>query len=512
VVIAISTIPINDTNVEQPSFLDHSFYELAAFHDLLSQANGGVRMTDVDLKDLYIWLRNPNKFRKQLIQLSKYYYVKDGIVTDVLDIFKSLPIISPSTFYNNMEHRSYKNIKKKVDTFINNIKVKKLARDTIFSVMQEGFCVWYNRGNKYIQFLEYDQIDIQTMRNGKWEVLYNLQYLDQFKGEELKQQINAAPDEVTMAAYNAYKKDKTKQYVKLDINKTQVFKIRGARNEPFGFPYCIPALASIIHRDLLEKSEKSLAERVINQILIQKIGTMPSQDGKSQLPVPKEQADTYHRNLKNLVQKKHEGNATDNTSTGVLSIPSIITIEELKVNMNTFPKEVWERIERDIYKKLGYSMSLNMGGGNGQSYGSSTINVEKIYSIIFSVLEDIEDALNEYLDLITGEIVKARIWLGRSTILDRETSFKQAESLYTKGRGSLKHMVEAAGYSFDHWLQQVIFENEVLRLNERLPVHQTSYTASGNDKGGRPEDKNSKNDNTDFSRGSGGNNTPSPSD
>lgn len=411
-----------------------------------------------------------------------------------------------------MEHRSFPRVKKNVDKFIKNIKIKKLARDTIFTVVQEGTCVWYNRGNKYIQFLDSDQYEIQYMVNGKWQVLYNLQYLDQFKtGSGLEEQISAAPDEVTLAAYNAYKKDSSKQYIPLDINKTQVFKFRGARNEPYSFPYCIPALSSIIHRDLLEKTEKSLADRIINQIIIQKIGTMPSQDGKSQLPVPKDAVEQYHDNLKNLHQKRGR-NSDDITTTATLTVPSFVSIEELKINMNTFNKDVWERIDRDIYKKLGFSMSLNMGGGNGQSFGSSTINVEKIFSIIFFLLEDIEEAINEYLESITGNNITAKIWLGRQTILDKDTAFKQAESLYLKGKGSLKDWVESSGRSFDHWLQQVIYENEVLKLDERLKVHQTSFTSTGDDnQGGRPESK-SGNENTDKSKGNGGNDTPSPSD
>ena len=88
-------------------------------------------------------------------------------------------------------------------------------------------------------------------------------------------------------------------------------------------------------------------------------------------------------------------------------------------------------------------MSLNMGGANGQSFGSSSINVEKIYSIIFYMLEDIEEALNYYMEnIVTNASLNPSIRFSRSTILDKETGFKQAEALYLKGRGSLKDYVE----------------------------------------------------------------------
>ncbi|WP_431785796.1 hypothetical protein [Paenibacillus lactis] len=490
--------------------IDSSYYELASFHDFISQYNQHGTLIDVSLKDLYLWLRNPMKHRKQLIKISKYYYNKEGIVTDIYDLFKTLPILNYSVNLRN-DAAAFKKNKNLIDRFIKDINVRKLARDTIFTQISEGVCVWYKRNNKYIQFLEPDQICIEYMVNGRWQVMYDLEWLRSYTMENgLKQQIDAAPDEITLRKYLDYRANKGNRYIPLDINKTQVFKLRGSRNEPYSLPYCIPAVASILHRDLLEKTEKALADRVTNQIIIQRIGTIPSQDGKTQLPVSPEAQKGYHDNLKNLVQKKHDNNSPDSSSTAPLTIPDFVKIEELKVNMNTFPKEVWERIERDIYKKLGYSMSLNMGGANGQSFGSSSINVEKIYSIIFFMLEDIEEALNFYMEqLVTNDYLNPTIRFSRTTILDKEIAFKQAEALYLKGRGSLKDYVEAAGKDFDHWLTQVKYENEVLDLDS-LPVHSTSFTQSNKQPGRESENKIT--DSSDKNNNSNANNSPFPGD
>lgn len=67
------------------------------------------------------------KHRKQLIKLSKYYYNKEGIVTDIYDLFKTLPILNFSVNLNN-EAIGYKKNKNTVDKFIKTINVKKLAR------------------------------------------------------------------------------------------------------------------------------------------------------------------------------------------------------------------------------------------------------------------------------------------------------------------------------------------------------------------------------------------------
>jgi len=467
----------------------------------------------VDIKTLYNWLKNPQKYRKNLINLSRYYYTKDGLITDVYDMFKTLPILNYSVFWENMQMKKFKVYKQSVDKFLKDIKIKKLVRDTIFSVIQDGVCVWYNRNGKYIQFLSEDEVRVIKIINGKWQVDFDMQYFNTQKSlynytlNDVTALIEAAPDEVNIQAYNNYKKDPTKyRFVPLDINKTQVFKLRGERQVPASLPYCVGALSSIIHRDLLERSEKAVADRIINQVVLQTVDNM-TKDGK---PPTKDQIARYHENLKQILQKKYNDASTENSSVAPLTIPAFVNIKELEIKMNVFAKEVWERIDRSIYMKLGYSPSLNFGGGDGQSFGSGTINVEKIYAILFCLIEDIEDGVNDYLNqIVPTSNFNPRIWISRQTILDRKTSFDQAKSLYTDGRGSWKYFIESAGYNWEHYLSQCQYENDVLKLDEILPVHPTSATRSADDNVGNPgKDMKDKKDSSIKSDGNKGNAVP----
>lgn len=127
------------------------------------------------------------------------------------------------------------------------------------------------------------------------------------------------------------------------------------------------------------------------------------------------------------------------------------------------------------------------------------------------MLEDIEEALNFYMEQIaTNDNLNPSIRFSRATILDKETGFKQAESLYLKGRGSLKDYVESAGYNFDHWLAQVRYENEVLKLDE-LPVHATSFTQSGDGSSSGRKSENKSTDESDKNNNSNANESPFPS-
>ncbi len=504
--------------VNENSMLDQSFYELASYYDVLSTSSVNHGITDITIDQLKTWLRNPPKFRKQLIQISKYFYVREGVVTDIYDIFNTLPTLNYSVLWNNMEQKSFKQKKSIVDEFIENIDVEQLSRDSIFTVIQEGTCVWYNRDNKYIQFLESEEYMIDFRRNGEWVVFYDLNYILQYDTSHnmdmIQAKIEAAPDEITLQSFINFKKDSSKyRYVELDTSKTRVLSLRTSRNSPYGIPYATPALASIMHKDLLTKVEKSLANRVLGQIVVQKIGTMPSVDGKIGLPVPKDTVNQYHNNLKNLIQKKATL-PSEAESVAPLTIPDFIDIENLEVKTDVFSKDIWDRIDRDIYAKLGYSQSLNSGGGNGQSFGSSTINVEKIYSLIFYIVGQIEKAINDYMkNLVSSNKFNPKIRFSRTTILDKDKSFNQAKDLFTLGRGNWKDFVEAAGLSFEHWLAQSQYERDILKLDELLTVHETSFTSNGEGGNGRPNDSGAGkgNDSTSKSKGNGGNGNPKPS-
>lgn len=503
--------------------IDKSFYELSSFYDVVKNNFAGSNIFNFNIDNLFKYLNSPITYRKELIKLSNYFYNRNGIVTDCYDTFKSLPILNYSLMWDNMHQKTFSTKKKIVDKFIDSIKPKQLTRDTIFQVLNEGVCVWYNRDNKFIQFLEPDQYIVEFMVNGKWQVFYDLQYIYQYKMNwttpELLQFIRSMPDEVTLDKYMRYVKnkgfnDRTLRYIPLDIDKTRVFKFRGGRNDAYAPPYCIPALASIIHKDLLERTESAVADRVLNQIIIQSVGSIPDAQGKGTMPAPKDMMDGLHDNLNGILQGKN--NLNNNSSVAHLTVHDFVKIEALKVNMtdSIFPKDTYDRIDRDIFNKLGYSQSLSAGGGVHQTYGSATINVEKVSSFIFNIVEQVEDALNDFISLlVSNSQFNPKIRFDRITYLNQEQEFKRAGELYLKGRGSLKDYVESSGRSFDHWLAQVRYENEVLNLDEILPVHTTSFTATSkdNDKGGRPT-SDGKNDNTDQSKSNGGNDVPSPSD
>ena len=87
-----------------------------------------------------------------------------------------------------------------------------------------------------------------------------------------------------------------------------------------------------------------------------------------------------------------------------------------------------------------------------------------------------------------------------------------ARELYLQGKGSLSLWASACGISPDVFfalLDQELEED----IENKYPVHQTSYTLTGNTENetGRPVSEDSTNPNTLQSRSNNANNTPKPS-
>lgn len=506
-------------------------YELAAAQSYtLVHPNFSSVVNDVSVEDLTNYLRNPVRFHKQIRQLSRYYYVKNGIVSQVYDIYKNLPTLNYTVMYNNRDFKKFPTYEKSVNTFLDNINVKELSRDIIFQLVSEGTCVLYKRSDSYIQILDLDYLRFNKQINGEFQPQFDLMYLNLYNplnnptytNYDLYAWIEDLPDEITVAKYNEYRKDSTKRFIPLNMDNVVVLKIKSQRNQALGLPLCIPAIQHILHLELLERSESAQAQRVIQQIIVQSVDSA-GKDGK---PPSKEKIGFYHANLNQLLQKT---DGTSDSGTAALTLPAWVKINPLEVNIVNFTKDVYERVINQILLAMGVSSSVISGNGQSSNFSSSSINLEKIMKDIFAMLDQIENGLNKYLNqIVSTKNVTPKIKFTRDTIMDKKTSAEMAKNLYLQGRGSLKSWVIACGYDFDAYINQVQYENKVLDLDnlEKFPVHPTSFTlrdtAQGQDglnKDGNPNSGGAPtNDNTNQSDGNAkatandSNNTPSPSD
>lgn len=488
--------------------------EVANMTDYITQYGSGASLTDLKLSDLYRYLQNPYSNIKDIQKSSKYLTNKNGIVKEVLRTFKSLPTLDYVLSWSVIDdEKKLKKYEKKVHDFLREIDLKSFVRDGLYEVGEMGTVVTCLRNKKYVQFLDLDDLRINKQRNGKWVVEYDLKTIDGYKQVSDKTAIiESLPKEVTLAKYNLFK-NKGDDHRYVELKNCDVIPSDSHRNFPYGLPITIGSWGAILQKEMINRVERSVADRLIKQVLILSAGHL---DSAGEKPVPKEVVQAYFKEVSKLMQKKEGINQRNNdgSGTGTIALPHFLKLETLKVDTEMFKKELYEKIENDIYSNLGISPLILWGGGTGGgNFSSAELNSQKFFRYIFTILEKFESLINNYLRQILPSTVTCEFVFSKTTLLDKDKHVNQLKELYMQ-TGVSKFWIEAVtGLPYENVIAQVKYERNILKTDEVLIPPANAYTQSGKDgQAGRPVEENPTNENTIKSKGTGGNKAPSPSD
>lgn len=500
--------------IEKYTELANYFEELASLQDYITSYSSGSGLTDISLKDLYEMLRNPYKNIFRIQSTSRYFANRFGIVKDVNEAFRSLPSLNYHLVWSNFDKpEKIKKYEKRIYDLLDILNIKRTVRDGLGELAEIGTVVVVNRNNKYLQFLELENLRINKQINGKWVVEYDLQTLKKLNNmQDRLDIIESLPDEINVNAYNNYLKNGEKdRYV--EIKNAYVLNIRGQRNFPFGFPYSLPAWGALIHKSLIEQVEKSVADRAIKALLVLYVKSINA-NNEAYKPPPKDVVSKYFNNVSNLIKKRDSGvysNTTDSAGTGVVSLPEFLELQEIKLNTNIFPKELYEKLEKDILSSLGISGALVNGGGIDSSFGSAQLNSEKFFSYIFTALEQWEDMINDIIKSILPNDLNCRFYFDRTTITDKKSDIEAKYKLYMQTGIATPWLESVLSVPYHYVLGIAEYEQKVLGLDKLLTPPQNAFTQSGTNKIGRPE-SDTTNDNNIKAKGNNSNQIPSPSD
>lgn len=509
-----STTAKNVTHTETSSTQNTQdvFYELCAAVDFFSQSDSGSNLQDIKLTDLYKYLRNPQANIQSIRNVSKYLSNKHGVIKDVLRTIKTLPSLNYHLTWSTYDEPQLIREKESlVYDFLDTINVKKFVRDGLYEVSELGTVVVCNRKNKYIQFLDIDELRIETQRNSKWIVEYDLDNVKKGTSnvEEIQAKINSLPDEITLAKYNKYTKNRDKKLRYVELPSCDVVNIDANRNSPFGLPYTLPAWSAILQKDLISQVERSVSDRLLKQILILTAGQINDK------PAPKELIDFYFKQVSNLVQKKQTGrntSASDSSGTGVIAFPDIFKLDTLDIDTTFFPKEMYDKINKDLFMNLGVSPALI--SGQDSDYSSSQINTEKLFRYIYSILEDFERVINSYIKKILPEGLSCTFYFDKTTSIDKDKMIAAYKELYMQTGVAIPWLEALSSQPYNTIVGMKKYQDKVLKLDDLFNPPLNAYTTSGGDnpKAGRPVSDNSQNPNTNKSRTNDSNSVPSPSD
>lgn len=488
--------------------------ELSSMSNYFSNGSNS-SSASVTMNDLLRYYQNPYDNITKIRKASKYFVNKHGILRDVHRMVRSLPTLKYSTMwssYNEAERSTRTD--KKVINFLDEIDVVKVVRDGLYSVAVNGTVVTCLRSKKYVQFLDLEDIVVKSMRNGKWVVEIDMQTIDKLPTKEKVAKINSLPDEITIGKYNAYLKDKRNDENRfVEISNCHVINLDADRSSWQGLPLSFGAWFSILQKEIIDNVERSVASRLIKQILILSASGISDKNG-NQRPMPPEVIQAQFKNVSKLVQAKESKNHTNEESaTGVIAFTDEFNLKALDIDTTLFKNDLYAKIKDDILSALGISDALLTG--NSGNFASANVNSEKFMSFIFTIVEQFEKVINDYLKIIVPKKMDCKIRFERSTTLDKRNQLEDKRQIYMQ-MGIAQPYIEAVfgENSFQTMIEQAQFEKS-LGLSDLFTPPLNAYTSSGKDKQeseGRPEEKEPNNDNTSKSKDNNGNSTPSPTD
>src|SRR5699024_9882825 len=170
-------------------------------------------------------------------------------------------------------------------------------------------------------------------------------------------------------------------------------------------------------------------------------------------------------------------------------------LDAFEVDTTFFTKDLYDKIEDDIYANLGISKAL--GFGEGGNYSSATVNSEKLFSVVFSLVGQFETAINEFLKgMFKNTDITCKVKFDKSTVMDKQAEIDSRYELYLQ-TSWITPWMEAV---MDAPIADIIEmrQREInMKLDEIFFPAQNAHTTSG-DKAGRPTKKDNEidNDNT----------------
>lgn len=478
-------------------------------------------------------VKDPMANNQVLRELSLILYGTNGVYTNTVDYLTAMPTLDRVIVPHGKSANKKKQNKELMESTLRSIKDKEIVRDALFRGMIEGVAFYYfettsrpQSNNKMMtdydveSIIEINELGINAsiislpvdytrivgIKNSSYVLAFNLDYFDIAEGESREKKLRKYPKEIR-DAYTARKNNSagnSGNWVILDNTKTIVHKIRSKREERYGRPLVLAAISDILYSDYFTQTKRNVLDEINNRIIYQ---TFPEGKDKGTSALTKQQQQSQHDAVKGAVMNKNNRGGISFFSVAAGTKINAIEASNTDIFDDKYESNLGDKIALD----MGIASSLLNGSSSG-SYSAQENNLEMLTSQLFQWIEQIQSELNK---CISENIIKdSKNWVECKylpiTHVNKSKMVGYAKDLYLSGKGSLSLWASACGISPDIFfalLDQELEED----IENKYPVHITSYVASGKQNGGRPTTDEPA-ENTVASRTNNSNAMPSPSD
>lgn len=475
-----------------------------------------------NLKEL---IKNPMDNNLEIRHLSRAIYSMSGLYSNIIDYMTSLLTLDRIIISKSKSEKKRKRNKFKMEICLKKIKDKEFIRDMLFRAMLDGIAVSYletsnniSNNQKFMSDFEVksiseinsdkfnisvcnlpaDYIQIVGIKNGNYQIAFDLNYFTNCKGEKLENKLRRYPKEIRDAFYKRSQNAEFPNWFVIDNSRTIILKIRSSREEKWGRPLVLQAIQDILYSDYWTNTKRNVLSEINSRIFYMEFpqGKEPGTSALTQT-----QQKQQHEMVKNGILKRGNSGGTN-----FFSVASGTKINKLDVDTSLFKDECEKDLKNDICTDLGFAASLL--SGTSSSYSSQQNNLQLVISQVYSWVESIS---YELVKAINHNIIKDNenqvdIYYLPCSIVNRKEFVNQMKELYTLGHGSLSAWIASTGINPDAYLSLMEMEKSE-EWDEKFKPHLTSFTASSNNKG-RPENTDSINENTIKSKSNNSNNIP----
>lgn len=473
-------------------------------------------------------VKDPMGNNKILRDISLILYGTSGVYTNTVDYMVAMPTLDRVIVTHGKDVSKKKKNKELMESTLRHIKDKEIIRDALFKGMVEGIAFYYfettsrpqsNKKlltdydvesiveinelgiNASIISLPVDYTKIVGIKNSSYVIAFNLDYFKAIEGESTEKKLRKYPKEIRDAYNN---KDRYGNWVVLDNTKTIVHKVRSKREEKYGRPLVLAAISDILYNDYFTQTKRNVLDEINNRIIYQ---TFPEGRDKGTSALTKQQQQCQHDSVKSAVMNKNNRGGISFFS--VAAGTKISSVDA--TNTDIFNDKYESNLSNKISMDMGIAAALLNGVGSG-SYSAQEQNLELITAQLFQWVEQISEELNKCIstNIIKDKYNRVECRYLPITHVNKNKMVGYAKDLYLQGKGSLSLWAGACGISPDVFFALLDQELED-DIENKYPVHLTSYVVSGKENSGRPETDNPT-ENTVKSRTNNGNSLPSPSD
>ena len=475
--------------------------------------------------------RDPIFYHDVAIRLSNFVYTKNGIVSNSIDYMTALPCLDRIVISkSNKTTPSVKKSKDLMKSTLDTINDKKFIRNALFTEMIDGIAFFYFETtqhsmdrNKFMTDYDVENIvEINEMginatiitlpwqytkivgkKNGRYILAFNLRYFDDFTGDTQERKLRKYPKEIVDGYNKRRNQNVTGDWLVLDSDKTMCCKIKCKDTEPWGRSLVIAALSDVLYKDYFTDTKRNVLDEINSKIIYE---TFPEGKDKGSCALTKAQQEHQHNTVKNAVMNKNGRKGIN-----FFSVAAGTKLDSIDVSNDIFDEKYEPDLNSQISVDLGICASL-IGAMETGSYAAGTNNLEMINAQIYAWVYDWQKELNYVINknIIKNDRSKVEVYYFPTSFVNRKSFFEMMKSLYSEASGSISFLIASTGVDVDAYF--AVLDSEIADgIYDKYKPHQTSYTMSDNDKGGRPT-TDTPSDNTVKSRNNNGNELPSPSD